>query len=92
MKRLFSSFLLILLAVVVAPTLLAASFEEVKKSAQGGGPADQFKLAQMYEAGKDVKRDFAKAAEWYRKAAQQAILAILRFWGHNTLRFWGHNT
>jgi hypothetical protein len=33
----------------------------------------QYNLGQMYEAGQGVARDFAEAAQWYRRAAESGI-------------------
>lgn len=42
-----------------------------RKSAEGGDPIAQFKLATMYYEGKGVPHDDAEALTWYLKAAQQ---------------------
>jgi len=39
--------------------------------ATGGDVAAQLAVGEAYEQGEDVKPDYAKAAEWYRKAADQ---------------------
>ena len=71
MRKLLATLLFILFTTAIIPTLQAASIEEARKSAEQGDKASQFSLGQRYEAGKDVDRDFDKAADWYRKAAQQ---------------------
>ena len=38
--------------------------------AEEGNTAAQYNIAQLYRRGKGVKRDYAKAAEWFGKAAQ----------------------
>src|SRR5437867_9161069 len=48
-----------------APTVLAR--------AQAGDPVAQNQLGEMYEHGNGVPRDFAKAARWYRLAAEQGM-------------------
>ena len=70
MKKLLARVLLFLI-IAAAPSLYADSIEEIRKSAEQGDMASQFRLAQRYEAGKDVDRDINKAADWYRKAARQ---------------------
>jgi len=72
MRKLLATLLLILFA--TAPTLHADSIEEVRKSAEQGDKAGQFRLGQRYEAGKGVKRDLDKAADWYRKAAEKGFI------------------
>lgn len=57
MKRLLTPFLLILLVVAGTQPLHATVFQEAEKSAQQGDAAAQFKLAQMYEAGKKAGKD-----------------------------------
>ena len=70
MKR-TGALLLLLLCIFAAPVLCAATVEELRKDAGQGDVESQYRLGQRYEAGKGVKRDFAKAAEWYGKAARQ---------------------
>ncbi len=43
----------------------------IRRSADGGDPIAQFKLATMYYEGKGVPRDDPEAAMWYLRAAQQ---------------------
>lgn len=43
----------------------------IRKSAEGGDPIAQFKLATLYYEGKGIPREDAEAAVWYHKAAQQ---------------------
>ena len=45
--------------------------KQVTSSAELGDPEAQNQLAQMYEFGECVSRDFESAAQWYQKAAQQ---------------------
>ncbi|MGB9198149.1 MAG: tetratricopeptide repeat protein [Terriglobales bacterium] len=44
---------------------------ELQKKAEAGDSSAEFALGQAYETGKDVHRDFQRAAFWYRKAAEQ---------------------
>ena len=47
------------------------AFDGVKQSAEAGDVRAQFFLARMYYNGHAAERDFALAAELYRKAAEQ---------------------
>ncbi|MCL2389947.1 MAG: hypothetical protein FWD54_03535 [Endomicrobia bacterium] len=46
-------------------------YEQIKKSAEEGNAESQFKLAEMYYRGQDVKQDYAEAVKLYQKAADQ---------------------
>ena len=50
---------------------LPPSIEELLKQAQAGDANAQSNLALMYELGRGVKQDYAKAREWLEKAAEQ---------------------
>ena len=41
------------------------------RGAELGFSPSQFELAKMYENGKGVRKDYAEAVKWYRKAAEQ---------------------
>ena len=45
----------------------------LRKAALEGDPKAQFIVASSYLGGRVVKRDFAKAAQWYAKAAAQGL-------------------
>lgn len=47
------------------------AFKELKPVAEKGHPAAQVNLGLLYEEGKGVERDYAKALTWYRRAAAQ---------------------
>src|SRR5690242_10691732 len=47
-----------------------AAFQAWEAKAGQGDPDAMTKLGSLYEIGYGTKRDFAKAAEWYEKAAQ----------------------
>lgn len=51
-----------------APALTA---NEIRLAAEGGDPAAQFSLGQMYKDGEGVPEDNAEAVRWYRQAADQ---------------------
>ena len=43
----------------------------IRKAAKLGYAEAQYRLGRMYELGKGVKQDYAKAVKWYLKAAKQ---------------------
>ena len=43
----------------------------IQKSANQGDANAQFSLGYLYSQGEEVVQDYAKALEWYRKAADQ---------------------
>ena len=47
------------------------AFKETLPLAQGGDAWAQSQMGEMYRRGRGVKRDYAAAVEWYRKAAEQ---------------------
>jgi TPR repeat protein len=49
----------------------ADDIETLRKAAEAGDAAAQFKLGVMYDNGNGVAEDFAEALKWYRKAAEQ---------------------
>ena len=48
--------------------------ETVQPAAEGGDATAQNRLGEMYEFGYGVKRDPAKAIEWYKRAADQGLV------------------
>jgi len=66
-------------AVCLAPSLAMAAdttqsspeVASMRKAAEQGDAAAQFKLGRIYYNGKGVPKDAAKAVEWWRKAAEQ---------------------
>uniref|UniRef100_UPI002A0A34FA tetratricopeptide repeat protein n=1 Tax=Psychrobacter sp. HII-4 TaxID=1569264 RepID=UPI002A0A34FA len=48
-------------------------FESVYAEANQGDPQAQFQLGSMYENGEGVSQDKTKAADWYRKSAEQGF-------------------
>ena len=44
-----------------------------RKSAEQGNAYGQTNLGWMYDMGKGVERDYARAVHWYRKAAEQGF-------------------
>ena len=44
---------------------------ELRQAAEQGDAAAQYTLGRLYELGRGVPKDEAKAAHWYRKAAEQ---------------------
>ena len=47
------------------------AFAVLQPLAQAGNPAAQEKIGRLYQRGKGVERDYALAAQWYRRAADQ---------------------
>jgi TPR repeat protein len=47
------------------------AFPVCRKAAEQGNAKAQFNLAVMYDSGKGIRQDYAKAVKWYRKAAEQ---------------------
>jgi localization factor PodJL len=45
----------------------------LRRAAEVGDPAAAFEVAARYAGGKGVRRDLAKAAEWYERAAQAGV-------------------
>ena len=56
-----------------AARLLADGLDDLKKAAVRGDATAQHNLGIMYDNGKIVARDAAKAVEWYEKAALQGV-------------------
>src|SRR5210317_891265 len=53
------------------PTILVAALSKWIPLASTGNAEAQFNVGLMYKDGDGVPQDHAKAAEWYRKAAEQ---------------------
>jgi TPR repeat protein len=60
-----------LLLFVGARVSSAALGPELLEKARQGDPASQYTVARAYYLGEGVPRDYAKAAEWFRKAAER---------------------
>ena len=58
----------------------ATALREWRPLAEQGDPRAQFRLGSLYENGNGVPRDFAKARQWYEKAAAQGGEAIAQFY------------
>src|SRR5271170_3741348 len=66
--RIFAFVLLASLAVAQPP----AGRPPLRERAAAGDPEAQFTLGKNYEAGRSgLKQDYAQAASWYRKSAEQ---------------------
>lgn len=71
MKRNFlNSAILAMAAIGLAVSAVAAPIDTPAHSEQSKAEAD-YRIAVMYDNGDGFKRDYAKAAEWYAKAAEQ---------------------
>jgi uncharacterized protein len=55
----------------IKPTGRAVDVKAVTAKAEAGDAAAQNTLGKLYTSGEERAQDFAKAAEWYRKAADQ---------------------
>jgi TPR repeat protein len=68
------------------------AFPVCRKAAEQGNAKAQFNLAVMYDSGKGIRQDYAKAVKWYRKAAEQGNakaqfnLAVMYDSGHGVLQ------
>ena len=76
MKTLFCTFFALFAAVSFAGFAADSKFDKdditsVRAYAEQGNPEAQYYLGLFYEIGKDVEKDMAEAAKWYRKAADQ---------------------
>lgn len=49
------------------------NFQETKSQAEGGNARAQNLLGEIYAEGKQMRQDYAQAAHWYRKAADQGL-------------------
>ena len=59
-----------------------SSYEDCLKDANQGNVYAQYNVALMYIGGWDVKRDYAKAAEWCRKAADNGYAKAQSYLGY----------
>ena len=69
MRKLF----IIIAAVLMTASMWAADFSITLEKAELGNVNAQFDLGFMYDTGKGVAQDYAQAAYWYRKAADQGL-------------------
>ena len=65
------SVLLFILALVAMECRVANELQALKSKAAHGDTQAQVELGGRYLGGKDVPQDYAEAAKWYRKAADQ---------------------
>ena len=49
----------------------ASDFRQTLQLAEQGVAEAQFNLGTIYDSGQGVRQDYAEAARWYRKAAEQ---------------------
>ena len=72
MKKIIANILLATALVAGSLCVSAASYSPaLQQSAEAGNASDQNNLGWIYEKGRGVKKDDAKAAYWYKKAAAQ---------------------
>ncbi len=100
MKRIFAAVLLLTLAVpawvqdfdkgmqAYDRVDYAAALREWRPLAEKGDAVAQFFLGFMYHQGQGVKRDYAEAVKWYRKAANPDIGNKLRDHAEAVKRYW----
>jgi TPR repeat protein len=61
-----------------ASSVVAAMDESLLKKAESGDPGAQFNVALNYDGGTNgAELDHAKAAEWYKKAAEQGHVSAM---------------
>jgi hypothetical protein len=65
------SFWSLICALLLSPVCYASKLTELQAQAEGGDPAAQLELGELYLKGKDVEKNPALAVEWIRKAANQ---------------------
>lgn len=63
--------LALVFATIAAAAAAPERFADVEKSAARGDAGAQVRLGWMYESGSGVARDYAAAASWYRRAAEE---------------------
>ncbi len=63
---------------VDAPLIPMTTGDSLEASAAGGDPDAQFQLGVQYLYGTNVPKDPAKAAEWFRKSADQGLVPAIR--------------
>jgi hypothetical protein len=51
-----------------------AEFHELFRSANEGLAASQFELAQLYDTGEKIPKEYIEAFKWYKKASEQGYL------------------
>ncbi len=65
-------YLLILSTILILPALRAQStVTDLREAAEQADVAAQFNLGVLHEKGEGVTKDYAKAAKWYRQAAEK---------------------
>ncbi len=58
-------------AAVVPPPPATTTLDDIRAKAESGNIAAQVAIGGMYEKGDGFPKDFAEAAKWFRKAADQ---------------------
>ena len=62
---------LFLVAAMLSLPSFAADFNQTQRLANQGDARAQYDLGLMYSEGKELRQDYAKAAEWFGKAVNQ---------------------
>ena len=73
--------LLICLLLFTCSAHAAGELEALETAAEQGDTEAQYKLGALYDYGKGVPEDDAKAVYWYRKAAEQGSVAGQHYLG-----------
>ena len=60
----FSKVTLFLVAAILSASAMALDFNQTQQLANKGDANAQYFLASLYETGKGVRQDYAKAVEW----------------------------
>uniref|UniRef100_UPI0025971FFC tetratricopeptide repeat protein n=1 Tax=uncultured Psychrobacter sp. TaxID=259303 RepID=UPI0025971FFC len=63
--------ILFFVAAILSVSAMAADFNQTQTLANQGDASAQHNLGWMYKNGEGVRQDYAKAVEWYTKAANQ---------------------
>lgn len=56
--------------------LPSPDFDRVVKAAESGDPLAMLRVAEYYYQGDLVKRNYKKAVQWYRRAAEHGIANV----------------
>lgn len=66
---------LLMSALSIVPAVQGDDLKSIQQQAERGNPVAQFDLGTFYDQGIGVKKSYAEAARWYRKAAEQGEVA-----------------
>ena len=63
--------IIILIVLVLPGYLFGENISEYKTAAESGDPEAQYRIGKLYLTSDGAQRDYMKALEWFRKAAEQ---------------------